>query len=63
MAYGRSHQVFVYTGAGANVPDDVVLVRIDPTVLAIPDEIFFGRLSFTSVYMELVNGYSTNVQP
>lgn len=29
-------EVFVYTGEGAVVPNDVVRVRIDPSVLVIP---------------------------
>ena len=37
--------VFVYTGVGegAVVPDDVVRVQIDPSVLAIPARTFVGR--------------------
>jgi len=35
-------EMFVYTGVGegAVVPQDVVLVRVDPTVLAIPADAF-----------------------
>jgi hypothetical protein len=35
--------VFVYMGEGAVVPDDAVRVRIDPSVLVIPEHAFFHR--------------------
>ena len=62
-------EVFVYTGVGegAVVPKDVIHVRIDPTVLAIPDCTFLRRFelrefSLTKVYMKLVIGHSTVAQ-
>ena len=42
--------VFVYTGdGGAEVPDDVVRVLVDPSVTSIPDEAFCGRKKLTEV--------------
>jgi hypothetical protein len=47
--------VFVYTGAGGErVPDDVVCVRVDPSVTSIPDEAFCGRKKLAEV--ELCEG-------
>jgi hypothetical protein len=47
--------VFVYTGAGgAEVPDDVVRVRFDPSVTSIPARAFWGRKMLAEV--ELYEG-------
>jgi hypothetical protein len=47
--------IFVYTGAGgAKVPDDVVRVRVDPSVTSIPARAFFQRKRLTEV--ELCEG-------
>jgi hypothetical protein len=47
MADNNAAEVFVYTdtgvGEGAVVPEDVVRVRIDPSVLAIREKAFFRR--------------------
>ena len=55
-------EVFVYTGIGEGdvVPHDIVRVRIDQTVLAIPIEAFM--LSFTKVYAKLVHRHSSLAQ-
>ena len=43
-------EVFVYTGAGgAEVPKDVVRVRVDPSVTSIPAHAFWGRKKLTEV--------------
>jgi hypothetical protein len=43
-AANESADVFVYTGTGgAEVPDDVVRVRVDPSVMTIPAHAFHGR--------------------
>ena len=48
-------EVFVYTGVGGErVPDDVVRVRVDPSVTSIPYVAFFGRKKLTEV--ELCEG-------
>jgi hypothetical protein len=48
-------EAFVYTGAGGErVPDDVVRVRVDPSVALIPDEAFCRRKKLTEV--ELCEG-------
>ena len=48
-------EVFVYTGAGgAVVPQDVVRVRVDPSVTSIPARAFYGRKKLTEV--ELCEG-------
>jgi hypothetical protein len=46
-----SAEVFVYTGVGegAVVPNDVVRVRIDPSVLAIPHQAFYQRRQLQEV--------------
>jgi hypothetical protein len=41
--------VFVYIGEGAVVPRDVVRVRIDPSVLAIPGHAFFQRCKLETI--------------
>ena len=47
--------VFVYTGdGGAEVPDDVVRVLVDPSVMTIPADAFQGRTKLTEV--ELCEG-------
>jgi hypothetical protein len=35
-SYAADDEVFVYTGTGADVPQDVVHVRVDPSVTTIP---------------------------
>ena len=41
-------EVFVYTGeGGARAPDDVVRVRVDPSVTSIPARAFFQRKKLT----------------
>jgi hypothetical protein len=48
-------EVFVYTGeGGAVVPQDVVRVRVDPSVTSIPASAFYGRTKLTEV--ELCEG-------
>jgi hypothetical protein len=47
-------EVFVYTGRGADVPQDVVRVRVDPSVTSIPAEAFDTRKKLTEV--ELCEG-------
>jgi hypothetical protein len=47
-------EVFNYTGAGAEVPDDVVRVRVDPSVTSIPAEAFDERHKLAEV--ELCEG-------
>jgi hypothetical protein len=50
MAEGSNAEVFVYTGeVGAVVPQDVVRVRIDPSVTSIPDNAFDQRKCLTEV--------------
>jgi hypothetical protein len=47
--------VFVYTGdGGAEVPDDVVRVRVDPSVTLIPYKALYQRKKLTEV--ELCEG-------
>jgi hypothetical protein len=47
--------IFVYTGAGGErVPDDVVRVRVDPSVTSIPVQAFLGRQKLAEV--ELYEG-------
>jgi hypothetical protein len=47
--------VFVYTGTGgAEVPDDVVRVRVDPSVTSIPGRAFYQRRKLAEV--ELCEG-------
>ena len=41
--------VFVYMGEGVVVPRDVVRVRIDPSVLVIPEHAFFQRYKLETV--------------
>ena len=49
------NDVFVYTGeGGAIVPDDVVRVRVDPSVTSIPTSAFWGRKKLAEV--ELCEG-------
>jgi hypothetical protein len=45
----NSTDVFVYNGEGAVVPRDVVRVRIDPSVLVIPEGAFEHRLNLKEV--------------
>jgi hypothetical protein len=48
-------EVFVYTGAGgAEVPDDVIRVRVDPSVTSIPPRAFYERKKLAEV--ELCEG-------
>jgi hypothetical protein len=58
MADTDATDVFVYTGIGegAVVPSDAVRVRIDPTVLGIPDHAFSGRSKMEMI--ELHDGLS-----
>mmetsp|Transcript_27945 Transcript_27945/g.59601 ORF Transcript_27945/g.59601 Transcript_27945/m.59601 type:complete len:562 (-) Transcript_27945:143-1828(-) len=50
-----SAEVFLYTGeGGARVPDDVVRVRVDPSVTAIPEDAFRNREKLEEV--ELCEG-------
>ena len=52
MADDNAAEVFVYTalgGEGAVVPKDIVRVRIDPSVLAIPARAFLGRRKLEEV--------------
>ena len=50
-----ANNVFVYSGTGrAEVPDDVVRVRVDPSVALIPTRAFFERKRLTEV--ELCEG-------
>ncbi len=46
--------VFVYTGGGAVVPNDVVRVKIDPSVRVIPSRAFLQKPKLQEV--ELYNG-------
>jgi hypothetical protein len=41
--------VFVYMGEGVVVPRDVVRVRIDPSVLVIPEHAFFQRCKLETI--------------
>ena len=66
--YDNAAAVFVYMGEGAVVPEDVVRVRVDPTVLVIPEEAFSHRKkkkrsSFMMVYVKLVSRHSAIAQP
>jgi len=49
-------EVFVYTGrrGGERAPDNIVHVRVDPSVMSIPARAFFGRKKLTEV--ELCEG-------
>ena len=48
-------EVFVYTGDGGDaVPDDVIRVRVDHSVMLIPARAFYGRKKLTEV--ELCEG-------
>jgi hypothetical protein len=50
-----SMDVFVYTGLGGeDVPQDVVRVRVDPSVASIPADAFYQRRKLTEV--ELCEG-------
>jgi hypothetical protein len=49
MADDNAAAVFVYMGEGVVVPRDVVRVRIDPSVLAIPKEAFFERFKLEMI--------------
>jgi hypothetical protein len=41
-------EVFIYTGPrGDDVPQDVVRVRVDPSVTSIPDDAFYQRKQLT----------------
>ena len=54
-AEGSNAEVFVYTGeGGAAVPQDVVRVRVDPSVTSIPAQAFAQRTKLTQV--ELCEG-------
>jgi hypothetical protein len=45
-------EVFIYTGnGGERVPDDVVRVRVDPSVTSIPVCAFYERKKLTEVEM------------
>jgi hypothetical protein len=49
-AEGSNAEVFAYTGPdGAEVPQDVVRVRVDPSVTSVPDRAFQGRECLTEV--------------
>ena len=49
-AFSFDANVFVYSGTGrAEVPDDVVRVRVDPSVALIPTRAFFERKRLTEV--------------
>ena len=41
--------LFVFTGEGAVVPDDVVRAQINPSVLVIPEGAFFQRYKLETV--------------
>jgi hypothetical protein len=45
MADDNATEVFIYTGLEQEVPDDVVRVQVDPSVMAIPE------ISFASNYL------------
>jgi hypothetical protein len=48
-------EVFIYTGEGGDsAPLDVVRVRVDPSILSIPDQAFFRRTKLAEV--ELCEG-------
>jgi hypothetical protein len=49
MADTDATDVFVYTGEGAVVPKGVVRVRIDPSVLVIPEGAFFRRSKLETI--------------
>ena len=49
MAEYYSAEIFVYTGGGAVVPNDVVRVKIDPSVLDIPIEAFMSKYKLQEV--------------
>jgi len=50
MYSSPTHRIFVYTGDGGDaVPDDVIRVRVDPSVTAIPYKAFYGRKKLTEV--------------
>ena len=46
--------LFVYTGIGEGVvvPDDAVRVRIDPSVLVIPEHAFFERCQLETIELQ-----------
>ena len=46
-AIATDAEVFAYTQPGAEVPDDVVRVRVDPSVTFLPAQAFFGRKSWS----------------
>ena len=59
-------EVFIYTGeGGAAIPDDVVRVRIDPSITSIPDQAFWGRLrnNFTDVELCAKASFKLGVIP
>jgi hypothetical protein len=49
MADDNATDVFVYTGEGVVVPDDVVRVRIDPSVLVIPEHAFCQQCKLETI--------------
>ena len=53
MSDNNAAEVFVYTdtgvGEGAVVPKDIVRVRIDPSVLVIPEGAFFRRSKLETI--------------
>ena len=53
MAEESNAEVFVYT-EGAVVPDDVVRVRVDPSVTIIPRDVFCNKVKLEEV--ELYEG-------
>jgi hypothetical protein len=55
MTSNTDAEVFIYTGnGGERVPDDVVHVRVDPSVTSIPDQAFYRRKKLAEV--ELCEG-------
>jgi hypothetical protein len=54
MPSNAAAEVFVYTGTGADVPQDVVHVRVDPSVTSIPYRAFYARKKLAEV--ELCGG-------
>jgi hypothetical protein len=60
MAVNNAAEVFVYTGVGegAVVPEDVVRVRIDPSVLSIPEYIFSQQYKLETIELHAAQIYS-----
>ena len=46
---GGNNNIFVYTGSGQDVPQDVTHVRVDKSVKVIPARAFRGRRNLVSV--------------